>query len=221
MYFLILIPTLIFSIYASVKVKSTFKKYSQIQSMKGHTGSDVARQLLLINNLHDVAVEKTKGELTDHYDPRDRAVRLSEVVHDSTSLEALGVAAHEVGHAIQDHIGYGAMSLRRALYPVTAIGSNLAFPLILIGIIFSSTGMLYAGIILFTVAVAFTIITLPVEFNASSRAMELLHENHFITSEEMHPTKRVLDAAAMTYVAAAVAAVMNLLYLLLIAAGQD
>jgi len=221
MYFLILIPTLIFTIYASVKVNSTFKKYSQVKSMKGHTGSDVAKQLLLINNIHDISVEKTKGELTDHYDPRARAVRLSEVVYNSSSLAALGVAAHEVGHAIQDETGYGAMSLRSALVPLTNIGSNLAFPLIIIGILFSSTGFLYAGIILFTVAVAFTIITLPVEFNASSRAMDLLHENHFVTSDEMGSTKKVLDAAAMTYVAAAVTAIMNLVYFLLIAGGQD
>jgi len=221
MYFLILIPTLIFSIYASVKVQSTFKKYSQVKSIKGHTGSDVARQLLLINNIHDISVEKTKGELTDHYDPRARAVRLSEVVYDRSSLAALGVAAHEVGHAIQDETGYGAMSVRSALVPLTSIGSNLAFPLIIVGILFSSTGFLYAGIILFTVAVAFSIITLPVEFNASSRAMELLHDNHFVTSDEMGSTKKVLDAAAMTYVAATVTAIMHLVYFLLIAGGQD
>jgi len=207
--------------YASMKVRSTFNKYSQVKSIKGHTGSDVARQLLLINNIHDISVEPTKGELTDHYDPRARAVRLSEVVYNNTSLAALGVAAHEVGHAIQDETGYGAMSLRSALVPMSSIGSNLSFPLIIIGILFSSTGFLYAGIILFTVAVAFTIITLPVEFNASSRAMELLHENHFVTSDEMGPTKRVLDAAAMTYVAATVTAIMHLIYFLLIASGQD
>jgi len=222
MYFLLLIvPTIIFSIYASIKVQSTFKKYSQVRSIKGHTGSDVAKQLLLINNIHDISVEQTPGNLTDHYDPRARAVRLSEVVYNNTSLAALGVAAHEVGHAIQDETGYGAMGLRSAMVPVTNIGSKLSFPLIIIGIIFSSTGFLYAGIILFTVAVAFTIITLPIEFNASSRAMELLYENHFVTSEEMGSTKKVLDAAAMTYVAAAVAAIMSLIHLLLIAGGQD
>jgi len=221
MYFIVVVPALIFSIYASIKVKSTFKKYSQVRSLKGHTGSDVAKQLLLISNIHDISVEKTPGELTDHYDPRARAVRLSEVVYNSSSLAALGVAAHEVGHAIQDETGYGAMGLRNALVPVTAIGSNLAFPLIIFGIIFSATGFLYAGIILFTVAVAFSLITLPIEFNASSRAMDLLHDNHFVTSEEMGSTKKVLDAAAMTYVAAAAAAIMSLVHLLLIAGGQE
>ena len=215
--FLLLIPALLLSLYAQYKISSAYRKYSAIRNHKGYTGADVARQLLLASKINDVRVEPVRGDLTDHYDPRSMVLRLSEGVYNSPSIAAVGIAAHEAGHAIQHNIGYGPLGLRSTLVPMANIGSKLAIPLIIIGLIMGSLGMAYAGIILYSVAVAFTVITLPVEFNASSRAIELLSEYHFLTPDEIVPAKKVLNAAALTYVAAALVAILNLLRFILLA----
>ena len=218
--FLLLIPALLLSLYAQYKISSAYRKYSAIRNHKGYTGADVARQLLLASKINDVRVEPVRGDLTDHYDPRSMVLRLSEGVYNSPSIAAVGIAAHEAGHAIQHNIGYGPLGLRSTLVPMANIGSKLAIPLIIIGLIMGSLGMAYAGIILYSVAVAFTVITLPVEFNASSRAIELLSEYHFLTPDEIVPAKKVLNAAALTYVAAALAAILNLLRFILMASSR-
>ncbi|MDR1559975.1 MAG: zinc metallopeptidase [Clostridiales bacterium] len=220
---LLVIPALILSLYAQYKVSSAYKKYSATRNIKGYTGADVARQLLLASDINDVRVEPIHGNLTDHYDPKSKVLRLSEGVYNSQSLAAVGIAAHETGHAIQHNIGYAPLGLRSALVPAANVGSRLAIPLIFIGFLLSagsgSFGMLMinAGIILYTVAVAFTLITLPVEFNASGRAIELLSEYHFLTPDEITPAKKVLNAAALTYVAAALSAVLTLLRFVIMA----
>jgi len=223
---LLVIPALVLSIYAQYKVNSAYKKYSAIRNAKGYTGADVARQLLLASRINDVSVEPIQGNLTDHYDPRSKTLRLSEGVYNSQSLAAVGIAAHETGHAIQHNIGYGPLALRSGLVPVANLSSKLGIPLIFIGLLFASgtggLGMLLvnAGILLYTVAVAFTLITLPVEFNASGRAVELLSEYHFLNPDEITPAKKVLNAAALTYLAAALSAVLTLLRFVLIANGR-
>ena len=220
---ILVIPAIILSIYAQAKVNSAYKKYSAIRNTKGYTAADVARQLLMSSRINDVSVEQIRGNLTDHYDPKTKTLRLSEGVYNNPSLAAIGIAAHETGHAIQDNVGYGPLALRSGLVPMANIGSRLAVPLIIIGLLFASGtgsfGMLLvnAGILLYTVAVAFTLITLPVEFNASGRAIELLSEYHFLTPDEIDPAKKVLNAAALTYVAAALTAVLTLLRFILIA----
>ena len=224
--FLLIIPALILSIYAQYKVNSAYKKYSAVRNAKGYTGADVARQLLMASRIDDVQVEPIQGNLTDHYDPKTKTLRLSEGVYNSPSIAAIGIAAHETGHAIQHNVGYGPLALRSGLVPMANLGSRLAIPLIIIGLLFASgTGsfgmfLVNAGILLYTLAVAFTLITLPVEFNASGRAIELLSEYHFLTQDEIDPAKKVLSAAALTYVAAALTAVLTLLRFILIANGR-
>jgi len=220
--FLLILPALALSMFAQYRVKSAYNKYSTVRSAKGYKGVDVARELLQSSGVHDVSVEPTHGMLTDHYDPRSKVVRLSEGVYNSSSLAALGIAAHEVGHAVQHNVGYVPLGLRSALVPVSGFGSKLAIPLIFIGLFLAqgagSFGLVLAqvGIILYSAAVLFTLITLPVEFNASGRAIDLLSENHFLTADEVAPTKRVLNAAALTYVAATITAIMTLLRFILI-----
>lgn len=218
---LIIIPAAILAVFAQSKVNSTFAKYSRIGSLRGYTGADVARQLLNIAGITDVTVEPIRGNLTDHYDPRSKILRLSEPVYNSTSISALGVAAHETGHAIQHNNGYLPLAIRNTIYPVVNISSKLSTPLIMIGLIFGflsgSLFFLQLGIILFSAVVLFQIITLPVEFNASSRAINMLEQYSFLNPEEVAPAKKVLGAAAMTYVASAAVAISNLIRLLLIA----
>jgi Zn-dependent membrane protease YugP len=218
---ILLIPAMLLAIYAQQKVASTYRKYSAVKNRKGYTGADVARQLLLSSNIRDVSVEPIAGQLTDHYDPRTKVLKLSEGVYNSTSIAAVGIAAHETGHAIQHDVGYAPLGIRNAIVPAANIGSRLAMPLILIGLLLGSGAgtiglmMMNIGIILFSVAVFFQLVTLPVEFNASGRAIELLGEYHFLTDEELTPARKVLNAAALTYVAAAISAVLNLLRLIL------
>lgn len=218
--FLLLIPTIILSLVAQSKVNSTFSTYSKIASSKGYTGADVAKQLLELAGIRDVSVEHIRGNLTDHYDPRNKVLRLSDNVYSSSSVAALGVAAHETGHAIQHNEGYAPLSLRSAIYPAVSFSSRLYGPLICIGLLFGLFGgnfyILSAGVILFSVIVAFQVITLPVEFNASKRAISLLDEYAFLTPEEVTPARKVLSAAALTYVAAAAAAIVNLIRLLIL-----
>ncbi len=222
MYFLVIIA-FIFSMVAQTKVSTTFNKYSRVRNRAGFTGAQVATQMLQNAGIYDVSVQRVAGNLTDHYDPRTKTLRLSQSVYDSTSVAALGVAAHETGHAIQHDVGYAPLALRSMLVPAANFGSKLAIPLILIGFFFSGGGsaLVTIGILFFSLSVLFTLITLPVEFNASHRAIDLLVEDGFLASDEIGGAKKVLSAAAMTYVAAAFAAVAQLLRLMAIFGRRD
>ena len=213
---ILLLPALILTLYAQWKVQSTFKKMSQRRSASGMTGAQVAKSLLQRNGITDVQVANVAGNLTDHYDPVHKVLRLSESVYDSDSLAALGVAAHETGHAIQHATRYSPLALRSTILPAANLGSMLAIPLFIIGMMMQSSMLVDAGIILFIGAVAFTLITLPVEFNASRRAMAQLSAGGYLTSNEVSGAKSVLSAAALTYVAAAAMAVMQLIRLIMI-----
>lgn len=213
---ILLIPAILVSMYAQAKVNGAYAKWSQVRSTSGISGAMAARELLRQAGIHDVEVEMVQGHLTDHYDPRSKKLRLSPQVYNSSSIAALGIAAHETGHAIQHDVGYYPLALRNSLVPVANIGSNLAFPLIIIGLLFGNPTLAIWGVYAFTAVVLFQLVTLPVEFNASSRAVALLEGSGFITRNEVQPTKAVLNAAALTYVAAALTAVLNLLRLLII-----
>lgn len=215
---LLLIPALILTLYAQNKVRGAYAKYSRVPSARGISGAQVARTLLDNSGLDGVGVEMVAGNLTDHYDPRAEVVRLSQQVYQGNSLAALGIAAHETGHALQHASGYFALSFRNNLFPVARLGSSLAMPLFLIGFIFGNTvGILMdIGILLFVFAVIFQVITLPVEFNASSRAVGMLLDGGIISASEESGVKRVLGAAALTYVAATAVAVSTLLRLILL-----
>lgn len=219
---IILLPALILSMYAQAKVSSTFQKYLRVPAKGGLTGADVARQILRQSGINDVSVDIQGGRLSDHYDPRQKVVRLSRDVFNGRSLAALGVAAHECGHALQHEMGYIPLSLRTAFVPVANIGSQMAFPMFFIGLIFRADFLLTLGIIMFSAAVLFQIITLPVEFNASNRAVAVLEGHGFIDRSEVGPVKQVLSAAALTYVSATLMAVLQLVRLLIIAgAGRN
>lgn len=216
-YLMLVVPAFLFSLYAQYKVKGAFSKYSNYLNSKGMTGAEMARYILSINGINDVSVEPTRGSLTDYYDPKTKVVRLSETVFSSTSIAAIGVAAHETGHAIQHNEGYGPLALRSSMVPVAGIGSSFGPYLAIFGLFFGSNLLLDVGLILFTVAVAFYLVTLPVEFNASSRAIAILEKSALFSDEEIKPVKKVLSSAAMTYVASAAVAMANLLRLLLLA----
>jgi len=221
-YFLVLIGAVICMI-ASANVKSTYNKYSSMRSMTGMTGAQVAERLLRNAGLQDVSVGHVGGELSDHYNPSTKVVNLSDSVYNSTSVAAIGVAAHECGHAIQHANGYVPLNLRSAFVPVANFGSKLAWPLILIGLFInaeSSQLIINAGIIMFSFAVIFQLITLPVEFNASSRALVLLEQQGILSERELPYTKKVLGAAALTYVASAASAILQLLRLILLFGGR-
>jgi len=214
---IILIPAIIFSLYAQMKVRSTFERYSRVLSSSGLTGAEVAERLLRENGIYDVRIERTNDMLGDHYDPKHKVLRLSPGVYNSASLSALGVAAHETGHAIQHARGYFPLELRASLVPVAQLGSMAAFPILFIGILLGSPLLAKIGIYAFVGVVLFQLVTLPVEYNASSRAVALLQSKGFVSGQEAEHTKRVLDAAALTYLAGALAAVLSLLRLLLLA----
>ncbi len=213
---ILLIPAMILAMWAQVRVKSTFNKYMQVGNQRGLTGGAVARQILNDNGLSHVPVEQVGGSLSDHYDPRDTTVRLSPEVYGGRSIASLSVAAHEVGHAIQHAEYYKPMTLRAAIFPAVNISSNAAVPLAILGLILGFTPLVDIGILLFTIVVAFHMVTLPVEFNASSRAIVQLVQGGFIYDEERPLAKKVLNAAALTYVAAAAVAVMQLIRLLVL-----
>jgi len=215
---ILLIPALILAFYAQIKVRSAFKKYSQVRNTRGITGYQAAMHILQMNNLSDVAVEEVPGSLSDHYDPRDKTVRLSSDNYRGTSLAAVSVAAHEVGHAIQDAIGYAPLRIRHSILPATNLGSWAAFPLFIIGFLFNSPLLVDIGIVLFAGVVVFHLVTLPVEFNASSRAIAQLAGGGYITTDE---TRGVLNAAALTYVAATAVAAMHLIRLLILRNSMD
>ncbi|WP_010284155.1 zinc metallopeptidase [Bacillus timonensis] len=211
---------IIIPIYAQFKVKSAYKKYSQISSSSGMTGAEVARRILDQNGLYDVRIEETPGVLSDHYDPRSKVVRLSTNNYYGTSIAGAAVAAHEVGHAIQDQQNYAFLRFRHALVPVANIGSNFSWILIIAGMIFTIPSLMLYGIIFMAAAVLFQLVTLPVEFNASSRAMNEIVSAGVIRNDEERETKKVLSAAALTYVAAAAVAVLELLRLILMYTGM-
>lgn len=215
LYLIIVTPALLLSIYAQIKVKSTYSKFSKVPTFRGVTGAQAAREILRASGVSGVDIELTRGFLSDHYDPRTRVLRLSESVYAGDSIASVGVAAHEAGHALQHAQGYMPLKLRSALVPVSSLGSNLAWPLLLIGFIFMSQSLILAGILFFSLAVLFQIVTLPVEFNASSRALAALPATGILSESEAKGARRVLSAAALTYVAAATAALLQLLYFLL------
>lgn len=219
--FILLIPAVILAIYAHSKVRSTYARFSEVTTAKRLSGAEVAEDLLRRRGIHDVTIEEVPGKLTDHYDPRDRTLRLSSDIFRGKSVAAVGIAAHEVGHAIQHNEGYRPMRIRGALVPVANIGSSLAFPLILFGFFFQITGLMDLGIIFFTAAVLFQLVTLPVEFNASSRAMATLESGGYLVGQEPDQARKVLNAAALTYVAATAMAVLQLLRLIILRGRQD
>ncbi|MCD8123290.1 MAG: zinc metallopeptidase [Clostridiales bacterium] len=218
-YFLIIIGAII-SLIASARVNSTFRRYSGVRSMTGMTGAQAAMELLRSQGIYDVSVQPVRGQLTDHYDPRTKTVNLSEAVYNQTSVSAIGVAAHECGHAIQDYVGYAPLRLRTAFVPVAQLGSTLSWPIIIIGILLGMSPFIELGIWLFVLALLFQIITLPVEFNASSRAVRLLDERGILYGDEVRQTRKVLGAAALTYVAAVAVSLLQLLRLLILFGGR-
>ena len=215
-----LLPALILSLYAQYKVQSTFSKYVRVPAKSGMTGAQVARRILDDAGLYDVPVELTPGHLTDHYDPRARVMRLSREVYYGTSVASLGVAAHETGHALQHKENYIPLNVRAQLFPIASIGSQMALPLFFLGLFFGAPGisdtLMNLGIWLFAAAVAFQVVTLPVEFNASSRAVKMLVSHGYIDRDEVPRTRAVLNAAALTYVAAAAVAALQLVRLIML-----
>lgn len=210
----------VLSLWASARMEGAFQKYSGIRSLSGMTGAEAANRLLRSQGIFDVQVQPVNGRLTDHYDPRTRTVKLSETVYHQTSIAAIGVAAHECGHAMQDNDGYLPLKLRAAFVPVASLGSNLGIPLVIIGLLIGASPFITAGIWMFSLAVLFQIITLPVEFNASRRAVRLLDSVGILRGPEVDQTKKVLEAAALTYVAAAAGSILQLLRLVLIFGGR-
>ena len=215
-YILVLIGAAI-SLIASLKVNSTFKKYDKVKSRTGLTANEAAMRILRDAGITDVRIERIRGNLTDHYSPKEKVLRLSDATYNKTSVAAIGVAAHECGHAIQHQVGYGPLKLRSFSVPIANFGSYLSWPILILGLIFSIKPLLTAGIILFSFVVLFQLITLPVEFNASSRALKILEENRMLDEDEHRGASKVLRAAAMTYVAALFAAILSLLRIILIA----
>jgi uncharacterized protein len=220
---LLLLPAFVLAIWAQSRVKSTYRKFSEVPNRAGLTGAQTARTILDANGLLNVQVDAVAGELTDHYDPKDKIVRLSQPVYESRSLAALAVAAHETGHAVQDQLGYAPMRLRANLVPVANFGSSLAMPLFFIGLIFSARmgWLMDLGIIFFAGAVLFHLVTLPVEFDASARAIRVLGSGSYLAPDEVEGARKVLNAAALTYVAAASMAVLQLVRLLILRNSRD
>ena len=220
-YILVLIGVII-SLWASAKVKTTYAKYSRVRSMSGMTGAQAAERTLYSAGIYDVRIEHVRGDLTDHYDPRNRVLRLSDTVYGSTSVAAIGVAAHECGHAVQDQKDYAPLRIRNSLVPVANFGTMAAWPILIVGLIFGyNSTLIHLGILLFSLGVLFQLVTLPVEFDASRRAIEMLGSQGILYGDEVRQTRKVLSAAAMTYVAAAAAAILSLLRLLILFGGRD
>ena len=214
---LIVLPALIFTIWAQISVNSRFNKYSQVRTSRGLTGAEAARRILDENGLSHVRIERVRGSMTDHYDPRDNVIRLSETVHDVASVAAVGVAAHEAGHAVQYAKNYGPIKLRASILPITRIGSMMAMPIFIIGLLFTMEPLLLMGILLYSAVTLFQLVTLPVEFNASARALATLEHSHMMFGDELAGARKVLSAAAMTYVAALATSLLTLLRLLALA----
>ncbi|MEZ4595122.1 MAG: zinc metallopeptidase [Chloroflexota bacterium] len=219
LYLIFALPGLLLGFWAQARVKRNFNKYAQVRTARNVTGAEVARQLLDAQGLYDVAVEETQGFLSDHYDPRSKVLRLSPDVYRTPSIAAAGVAAHEMGHALQDASGYFPLQVRSTLVPAAQFGSSLAPWLFIGGLLLNFTSLAWVGVIMFAAAVLFTLVTLPVEFDASKRAKQLLVSNGVLVGNEVEGVNKVLDAAALTYVAAAVSAIGTLLYYVLLLTG--
>ena len=219
-YIIFIIPALLFGIWAQISVQSAFSKYSRVPSARGYTGAEVAKLLLEQNGIYDVTIRHISGSLTDNFNPREKTLNLSDDVYNSTSVAAIGVAAHETGHAIQHAVGYRPIKWREAIIPVTQLGSWAYFPIILLGIVFSSQTLVNVGILLFATIALFQLVTLPVEFNASNRAIATLENNGILYGNEITGAKAVLRAAALTYVAALVSSLAQLLRVLVIFGGR-
>lgn len=224
-YLVIVLPCLILSMLASSSVNSTFNKYAKVNSIRRLTGAEAAQRVLSANGVRGVRIERVSGNLTDHYDPKTNVIRLSDSVYGSTSVAAIGVAAHEAGHAVQYAQNYGPIKVRAAIIPITNLGSKLAMPLILAGILLSFLGtfsntLVYLGILAFSLSIVFQLVTLPVEFNASRRAMEAIETAGLLTHEEQQGARKTLKAAAMTYVAATAVAVAQVVRLLVLFGGR-
>ena len=221
-YFLVLIGVVL-SLLASARVKSTFQKYSRIRNSRGITGAEAAQRVLQQAGIHDVVVERVAGNLTDHYDPRNKVLRLSDSVYGSSSVAAVGVATHECGHAIQHAKGYAPLTFRSVLVPVANIGAQISWPLIIIGLMITSKSswiLIEAGILAFSLSVLFQLVTLPVEFNASKRAIRCIADSGMMYGEEIVAAKKVLNAAALTYVASAAGSILQLLRLVMLTGGR-
>lgn len=219
-FLLFIIPPILLMLFAQWRVKNTFSKYSQVMNQRGISGGQAARQILDENGLQDVPVEQVEGELTDHYDPRARALRLSTPVYSGRSVAALGIAAHEAGHALQHAQGYLPLQARSILVPAATFGSNLGWIMIFGGLIIQFTALAWLGVLFFAAGTLFALVTLPVEFNASSRAMAMLTTNGMlVTQEEQNQNQQVLNAAALTYIAGFLAALMQLIYWVMLVAG--
>lgn len=218
---ILVLPGLLLGMWAQFKVSSTFKKYSAVQARNGQTADGVARALLNRNNCGNVSIQQTSGNLTDHYDPRSNVLRLSSSVYGTSSVAAIGVAAHECGHAMQQNDGYMPLKLRSALVPVVNLGSNLYFPIFILGLLFSWQPLVYVGIACFALTLLFSLVTLPVEFNASNRAIRALTDGNYLTADEVDGARAVLNAAALTYVASAISSLLQLIRLLIISRGRN
>lgn len=220
-YVLIVLPAVILAMWASANVNSTFKKYSKVPSSSGYTGMDAARRILDANGLTNIRIEHVSGNLTDHYDPKAGVIRLSDAVYANNSAAAIGVAAHEAGHAVQHAEKYAPLVIRNAIIPICAIGSNLAMPLIILGLVLDMFGLCYIGILAFGLAALFQLITLPVEFNASRRALSALESSGRFSDTDLKNAGKTLRAAALTYVAALAVALANLLRIIVIVGGRN
>lgn len=219
-YWAVLLPAILIALFAQLKVSSTFNRYSKVASSRGYTGAQAAEAVLRAHGVNNVRIERVSGKLTDHYDPRSNVIRLSDGVYGSTSVAAMGVAAHEAGHAVQYAQGYGPIKLRSAIIPVCNVGSQLSMVLIIVGLLLYSQALLGVGILLFSLAVVFQLVTLPVEFNASRRAIETLERGWLLEGDELRGAKKVLGAAAMTYVAALLVSLAYLLRYLVLFSGR-
>ena len=219
-YILLLIPVLILSVYAQIQVSGSFRRYSGIRNRRGLTGAQAAEAVLRAHGVYDVPIRPCRGHLTDHYDPRDNTISLSEGVYDAPTVAAVGVACHEAGHAVQYAVGYGPVRVRTAIIPVTQIGSQLSFILLLVGLVLYSQSLFLVGIVLFSLTTFFQLVTLPVEFNASHRALETIDGQGLLDEEELSGARRVLRAAALTYVAALLMSLLQLLRYVLIFLGR-
>ena len=217
----IMIPVLLFSFYCQIKVKRAFRRYSSVHAMCGMTGAQAAVRLLQLNGITDVQIRQIGGTLTDYYDPKNKEICLSGDVYNATSVAAIGVACHEAGHACQHAQGYAPLKIRNAAIPATRIGSSLGIPLVLLGMVFTWRPLIMVGIVLYALVALFQLLTLPVEFNASRRALQTIESNQFLTEQEYRGAKKVLTAAALTYVAALASALATLLRLLLLAGRSD
>ncbi len=217
---ILILPGLLLGLWAQARVSSAFRKYSQVHNSRGLTANEAARALLRDGGCPNVSIRQTSGMLTDHYDPRTNTLRLSDGVNGQTSVAAIGVAAHECGHALQQHEGYAPLMLRSALVPVVNLGSNLYFPLFVLGLISSWEPLINIGILCFALTLVFSLVTLPVEFNASARAIRALSGQGYLSEDELRGARAVLNAAALTYVASAISSLLQLLRLLLISRSR-